>query len=109
MPTLTKDRIAEAVFMAIGNAGKKTPPRSREDARQSVESLLGLIKKTIAGDEGLLISRFGHFGTLTKRQRMGRNPHTGELFVISARRVPVFRMSRCLRDACQSSLAGKKS
>ena len=40
---------------------------------------------------------FGSFKILTKPQRMGRNPKTGEDAIISARRVAAFRPSNEFR------------
>ena len=43
-----------------------------------LESLLELIKKTLADGEDILISGFGKFNVNEKSERRGRNPMTGE-------------------------------
>lgn len=88
--TLTKANIVEAVYEATG--------RSRQDAKQSVESLLSLMKEAIKKDHVLLISGFGKFECYEKAQRRGRNPHTEEAIILPGRKVTVFRLSRKFRE-----------
>lgn len=108
MRTLTKADLVAAIYEAIEKKQKGSLDRSRDDVRQAVETLIRLIKKSIA-EGGLLVSGFGRFDTLRKRERMGRNPQTGKSFPITARRVPVFRMSKCLREAFRTSPTDKVS
>ena len=63
-----------------------------------IETLLELIKFTLASGEDVLISGFGKFCVNDKRQRKGRNPATGEDMILAARRVVTFKCSGQLRD-----------
>ena len=63
-----------------------------------VETLLELIKSSLASGEDVLISGFGKFCVKEKRERRGRNPATGEDMMLAARRVVTFKCSRQLRD-----------
>ena len=63
-----------------------------------VESLLEIIKDTLANGEDVLISGFGKFCVKDKGKRRGRNPQTGKDMRLRARRVVTFRCSRLLRD-----------
>ena len=63
-----------------------------------IETLLELIKFTLASGEDVLISGFGKFCLNEKRQRRGRNPATGEDMILAARRVVTFKCSGQLRD-----------
>jgi len=65
---------------------------------QIVETLLEIIKKTLASGEDVLISGFGRFCVRGKAERKGRNPSTGEDLILSSRRVVTFRCSGKLRD-----------
>ena len=65
---------------------------------QIVETLLEIIKKTLASGEDVLISGFGRFCVREKAERKGRNPSTGEDLILSSRRVVTFRCSGKLRD-----------
>ncbi len=63
-----------------------------------VESLLEIIKATLASGDDLLVSGFGKFCVRDKKQRKGRNLVTGENVTLPARRVVTFRCSGKLRD-----------
>ena len=62
-----------------------------------IETLLELIKKTLASGEEVLISNFGKFCVKEKRERKGRNPATGEDMMLAPRRVVTFKCSGTLR------------
>lgn len=68
-----------------------------------VESLLEIVKETLADGETLLISGFGSFVVNEKNDRMGRNPQTGEPVTIDARRVVRFKASALLKSAINKS------
>lgn len=63
-----------------------------------VESLLEIVKRTLANGEDILISGFGRFCVKGKKQRRGRNPQTREDMMLRPRRVVTFRCSGVLRD-----------
>jgi integration host factor subunit alpha len=62
-----------------------------------IETLLELMKSTLASGEDLVISRFGKFYVLEKKSRRGRNPYTGDGLSLGARRVVSFKPSGVLR------------
>ena len=88
--TITKARIIDAVFEPAG--------LPRKVARLAVDRLIKIIKKTLAGEEDVLVSGFGKFQVMRKRVRRGRNPQTGEDLQLRPRRVVVFRTSGILRQ-----------
>ena len=47
----------------------------------------------------LKISGFGKFEVKAKKERVGRNPQTGQQIMISARRVLTFKPSQVLKSA----------
>lgn len=63
-----------------------------------VESLIDILKKTLENGEDVMISGFGKFCVKDKKERRGRNPHTGNDMMLGSRRVVVFRCSPVLRD-----------
>lgn len=69
----------------------------RNVARKMVESILKLVKDSLAGGETVLVSGFGEFRVKHKRARMGRNPKTKEEFEISERNVITFHPSKVFR------------
>ena len=88
--SLTKDDIVKAL-------AKETGCHLNQSV-EMIETLLELIKSTLASGEDVLISGFGKFCVNEKRQRKGRNPATGEDMMLAARRVVTFKCSGQLRD-----------
>jgi integration host factor subunit alpha len=71
---------------------------SKAKSAQAVESILETIKNSLANGEDVLISGFGKFVVLDKRERRGRNPQTGDDLMLGARKVVRFRWSEVLRE-----------
>lgn len=86
---LTKDKIINEVYTKLG--------LRKNDARQVVEQLLQIMKRTLQNGEDLLISGFGKFVVKEKEARRGRNPQTRRDLQLRARRVVVFKTSGILR------------
>jgi integration host factor subunit alpha len=88
--TLTKAQIVKAIEESNGFSKKK--------AVDTVETLLEIMKGTLASGDDVMISGFGKFCVKEKSQRRGRNPATGEDLTLSPRRVVTFKCSGKLRD-----------
>ncbi len=86
---LTKADIVEAIY-------EKTE-KNRTDVKNTVETLLLLMKQAIKKDHALLVSGFGKFEAYSKQARKGRNPQTDESITLPPRKVVVFRLSRKFR------------
>ncbi len=91
---LTKADLVES----LSNQGYK-----RKDAVQLVESLLEIIKDSLARGEDVLLSGFGKFCVKEKKTRRGRNPQSGGNLMLPERRVVTFKYSSVLRDRINSS------
>jgi integration host factor subunit alpha len=91
---LTKDKIINEVYTKLGFR--------KSDARQVVERLLEIMKRTLQEGEDLLISGFGKFVVKEKKARRGRNPQTRQDLQLRARRVVVFKTSGILRKKINS-------
>ena len=87
---LTKDDVVKALVKETGC--------QLNQSVEMIETLLELIKFTLASGEDVLISGFGKFCVNEKRQRRGRNPATGEDMILAARRVVTFKCSGQLRE-----------
>ena len=88
--TLTKAQIIEEVRHRNGF------PRNK--SAETVETLLQIIKKTLASGEDVLISGFGKFCVKEKKERKGRNPATGDVMMLAPRKVVTFKCSGKLRE-----------
>jgi len=88
--TLTKVHLVESIAEQNGFTKKQST--------ETVETILEIIKSSLASGEDVLISGFGKFCVKEKRERRGRNPATGEDMVLASRRVVTFKCSGRLRD-----------
>ena len=86
---VTKARLIDAV--------SESCDLPKELSSATVESLLEIIKRTLASGEDILISGFGKFSVKEKKQRKGRNPQTGDEMMMDARKVVTFKTSGVLR------------
>ncbi len=71
---------------------------SRKRRSELVETLLEIMKKTLANGEDILISGFGKFRVKEKKERKGRNPATGDDMMLAPRKVVTFKCSGKLRN-----------
>ena len=71
---------------------------TKADSIKAVENFLEIIKHTLEQGDNVLISGFGKFTVKDKKQRRGRNPHTGKDPMLAPRRVVTFRPSGVLRE-----------
>jgi integration host factor subunit alpha len=93
--SLTKDKLIIRLQTQIG--------LDKQESRQIVERLLGIMKETLTQGEDLLISGFGKFSVRQKNARRGRNPQTKESLVLAPRKVLVFKASGVLRNRINES------
>ncbi len=84
--TLTKADLVETLYDNLDI--------NRNSAKDIIEDMLALMKKSIKDDDALLLSGFGKFEAYGKEARKGRNPQTSETLTLPARKVVVFRLSR---------------
>jgi integration host factor subunit alpha len=86
---LTKDKLVTLLQTQQG--------LTKQESRQAVYRLFGILKHTLANGEDLLISGYGKFSVRQKNARRGRNPQTKENLMLRARKVLVFKASGVLR------------
>ena len=87
---LTKAQIINTIQNHLGLPRKKST--------EIVETLLEIIKTTLADGEDVLISGFGKFCVKEKNERKGRKPATGEDMMLAPRKVVTFKCSGKLRE-----------
>ncbi len=88
--TTTRSSLSEAVFKNVG--------LSRNESATLVDSVFGEILKSLIQGNDVKISSFGTFVVRQKKERIGRNPKTGEEVPITARSVVTFRASNVLKS-----------
>ena len=86
----TRSTLSEAVYRNVG--------LSRNESAMLVDSVFNEISKSLIGGHDVKISSFGTFIVRNKKERIGRNPKTGEEVPITARQVVTFRSSNVLKS-----------
>jgi integration host factor subunit alpha len=87
--TITKEHITRSIQSQLD--------LSKFASYHLIESVMEIIKTTLANGEGVLISGFGKFLVKAKAARRGRNPQTGEDLTLGRRRVITFKCSAALK------------
>ncbi len=93
--TLTKAELTEHLFNQVG--------LNKREAKDIVDAFFEEIREALASGTEVKISGFGNFQVRDKPARPGRNPKTGEVIPISARRVVTFHASQKLRTAVEQA------
>jgi len=76
---------------------------TKAEASEVVEAILQVIKETLQRGEAVQVVGFGSFVVRNKKERIGRNPKTGEEIKINPRNVLTFKASQILRTKVDSS------
>ena len=63
-----------------------------------LEDIFEIILKNIINNKKVKIAKFGTFSLRKKKQRIGRNPKTKEIKVISERNVILFKASKEFKE-----------
>lgn len=90
VPTLTKAELAEMLFDQVG--------LNKRESKDMVEAFFDVIREALEQGDSVKLSGFGNFQLRDKPQRPGRNPKTGEIIPITARRVVTFHASQKLKS-----------
>ena len=88
--TTTRSTLSEAVFKNVG--------LSRNESATLVDTVFSEILNSLITGDDVKISSFGTFVVRQKKERIGRNPKTGEEVPITARSVVTFRASNVLKS-----------
>lgn len=97
--TITRADLVEALA--------KRANMQRADANRLLTRMLEMMQDAMVDGKTVKLSRFGNFNVRAKRQRIGRNPKTGEEVPITPRRVVTFRPSQMLRDFVEKGGRGR--
>lgn len=97
---MTKADLVEQVAEAIG------PGVTKRDCALVVDGFLNAVKHALARGHGIEIRGFGTFKVRERKERLARNPRTGEPVVVPARSIPVFKPSKFMRAQVAEGNAG---
>lgn len=68
-------------------------------ATRAIDALLDNVTRTLKKRDKVTLVGFGTFTVSRRRARAGRNPRTGAVLKIAARRAPKFTAGKELKDA----------
>ncbi len=72
---------------------------SKKEAAEAVDATLAAIQKSLKKGDAVTLVGFGTFDVKKRKARTGRNPQTGKAIKIAAKKVPVFKAGKGLKDA----------
>jgi integration host factor subunit alpha len=87
---LTKADLAHLLYTQVG--------LNKREAKEIIDEFFEAIGGALEHGQEVKLSGFGSFLLREKKQRPGRNPKTGEVVPVSARRVVVFHASHKLKE-----------
>jgi nucleoid DNA-binding protein len=88
---VNKDHLTDAIYRAHGGM-------SYADARMIVDLILTIIKARLKLGEKVVLSGFGTFRVVSRRDRKGVNPQTGSEMVIRGKKAVSFKPSKYLKS-----------
>lgn len=88
---MNKASLVEKVHTELGG--------TKVQAEQVVEMIFNSIVDEVSKTNEVSISGFGIFESRKRKERMGRNPKTGEAIKIAASKSPKFRPAKAFKDA----------
>jgi nucleoid DNA-binding protein len=71
---------------------------AKKDIGEAVDQFVLSIKKALADGHHIEIRGFGTFKVKARKSRTARNPRTGDPVPLPSRRVPVFKVSKELKE-----------
>ena len=72
---------------------------TKKDSGKAVDAVLATMTEALARGEKIQLVGFGSFEVRERGARTGRNHQTGAAITIAARKVPVFKPGKALKDA----------
>ena len=72
---------------------------SKADAERIVAGFMDEVKSAVAAGESVQLVGFGTFEARERSAREARNPQTGEMIKIPAKKVPAFKPGKAFKDA----------
>ncbi|MAJ85829.1 MAG: integration host factor subunit alpha [Candidatus Pelagibacter sp.] len=87
---ITKKDISKSIYTKFGT--------SEKIISIFIDDLFKTFKKILKKDDKLILKNIGSFKILEKKQRIGRNPKTGQIYPISKRKTISFKMSENIKD-----------
>jgi DNA-binding protein HU-beta len=88
---LTKTELIEKVA--------KTTKLTKKDSGEVVDAFVASISGALAKGDKVTLVGFGSFEVRKRAARAGRNPQTGAVIKIAAKKAPAFKAGKALKEA----------
>ena len=72
---------------------------TKKEAEAALDATLAAIQKALKKGGAVTLVGFGTFDVKKRKARIGRNPQTGKEIKIAAKKVPVFKAGKGLKNA----------
>ena len=72
---------------------------TKKNAEASINAWIDVIAESLKDGEKIQVVGFGSFEVRERAERKGRNPQTGKEMKIAAKKAPVFKAGKALKDA----------
>ena len=82
----------------IGRVAAWQPELTVKDAELAVKAILDALSNALCQGDRIEIRGFGSFSLYHRPPRQGRNPRTGKIVPIPAKRLPHFKAGKGLRE-----------
>ena len=92
----------------IDEVNKMFPHLSRRDSEVIINAVFDSMADALGHGERIEIRGFGSFVLKHRRAREGRNPKSGEIVSVAAKRVPFFKVGKELRLRVDGKASGRK-
>lgn len=90
----------------IEQVAERTPHISKKDTEVVVNTIFDAMTDALRRGERIEIRGFGSFQVKVREARDGRNPKTGEMVNIPAKRTPFFKVGKELKEMVDRAPAG---
>jgi integration host factor subunit beta len=77
---------------------EKNPHLYRRDVERIINTVFNQIITALRDGDRVELRGFGAFSVKSRESRLGRNPRTGDAVKVEAKRVPVFKAGKDLRE-----------
>ena len=71
---------------------------TKKTSREAVDAVISAITDSLARQEKVTLVGFGTFQVIRRKERIGRNPQTGQTIQIPAKKIPKFLPGKGLRE-----------
>lgn len=88
---MNKEELVTAVSKASGT--------SKKDTNSVITAFINTVESTLASGEKVTLVGFGTFEVKERAAREGRNPKTGAVLQIAAKKAPTFSAGKLLKQA----------